>query len=120
MSEKRMSLKDSLLWTVVAFLVLGPLVLKSFVFEDMKYSLWTLIWPACFIGAIILALFTEHASVFKNYLLSVRTELFRVTWPTRQEALQTWVVVLVVLFVMVLVIAGMDWLSDKVISLVLN
>ena len=62
------------------------------------------------------ALFTTQGAQFKIYFASVRKELFRIIWPSKQETLSTGMVVVVAMVVMTIIILLLDWLSTGFIS----
>lgn len=50
---------------------------------------------------------------FRNYLLEVRTEIEKVTWPTRDDLKAHTVVVLWFLAILGMIVGAMDWSFQK-------
>ena len=46
----------------------------------------------------------------REFLVESRFELRKVVWPTRQEAMRTTLVVMIVVLVLSLILAAIDWL----------
>ncbi len=60
-------------------------------------------------------------SKFGNYIQEAYDELVhKVTWPSWDELQQTTIIVLVSLIIITLVIFGMDFASERVLTLVYN
>lgn len=60
-------------------------------------------------------------SKFGSYIQAAYDELVhKVTWPTWDELQQTTIIVLVALVIMTLMIFGMDFVSEKVLTLLYN
>lgn len=58
---------------------------------------------------------------FGSYIQAAYDELVhKVTWPTWDELQQTTIIVLVALIIMTLMIFGMDFVSEKVLTLLYN
>lgn len=55
-----------------------------------------------------------------QYIREVRAELTRVTWPTRQEALQLTIVILVVSLVVGIYVGGLDLLFTNLLGIILK
>ncbi|MFZ4514756.1 MAG: preprotein translocase subunit SecE [Acidimicrobiia bacterium] len=56
----------------------------------------------------------------KRYLSEVRSELRKVDWPKRPEVTNSSIVVLVMVVIMTLLIFGFDWLSERVVNLLIR
>jgi preprotein translocase subunit SecE len=60
-------------------------------------------------------------SKFGNYIQEAYDELLhKVTWPSWEELQQTTIIVLVALAIVTLVIFGMDFLSERVLTMLYN
>ena len=55
-----------------------------------------------------------------DYLRGTRTELRKVVWPTRDEAMNLTAVVLLVTVVMTLILGGIDYVFTIVLNLILS
>lgn len=115
MSERKIGLKDTAIWFSVSTILLVPLLMKGFKLIPAG-TIWSVVWPTAFALAIVGALFTTQGAQFKIYFASVRKELFRIIWPSKQETLSTGMVVVVAMVVMTIIILLLDWLSTGFIS----
>jgi preprotein translocase subunit SecE len=55
-----------------------------------------------------------------RYLRETRAELSKVTWPTRQEATNLTIIVLITVLVSSLVLGGFDYLFAQLFSLIIG
>jgi preprotein translocase subunit SecE len=87
---------------IAAFYLLGdkPLVVR-----------WLLVLGALVLGALV-AMQSQYGRDFWLFVQTSRVELRKVVWPTRQETMQTTLVV----FVFVLVSGVFFWLLDMVLA----
>ncbi len=58
--------------------------------------------------ALLIALTTEKGKIAWKFLQEARLELRKVVWPTRQETLQTTLMIAVIVLVMSLILWGVD------------
>lgn len=63
-----------------------------------------------------LAAMTDKGREFVSYGKEARVELRKIVWPTRQERLQTTLVVFVVVAIMAILLWAFDWILSLVIS----
>jgi preprotein translocase subunit SecE len=56
----------------------------------------------------------------REYIQETRAELRKVIWPTREEATNLTIVVVVVTVVMTIILGGMDWVFSQLFRLLLN
>jgi preprotein translocase subunit SecE len=70
--------------------------------------------------AFFVAVTTAQGSAFWALLREALVEVRRVVWPTRQETTQTTLVVVAVVFVMALVLWGLDAAFGKLVSLIIG
>jgi len=110
---------DSLKWLVVVALVsLGVWGNVHYAAESVLYRAVTLVVLA--VVAVLIAVTTEKGASFWNLMKEARVEIRKVVWPTRQETVQTTLVVVV--FVMVVgfllwgIDSGLSWLIQKFIG----
>ncbi len=94
------------LMTAVLVLIAG--VVGFYYFEDESQLLRVLGMLAVAVVAFLIAATTDKGRRGLGFVREARVEVRKVVWPTRQEALQT---TLVVLF-MVILVAIMLWLFD--------
>jgi len=67
-------------------------------------------------GAVVIALQTEQGRALWHFVADARMEVRKVVWPTRQETIQTTLVVMA----MVVVVALVLWLFDSVLMGILR
>lgn len=56
----------------------------------------------------------------QKFFLETGSELKRVSWPTRQEAIRLTEIVLVVILIMSALLGGLDWVYAKFFGLILG
>jgi len=61
----------------------------------------------------------SRASGIAQYLQDTRAELRKVVWPTREDATNLTIVVLVVTVVMTIILGGIDYMLGKVLAFLL-
>lgn len=70
--------------------------------------------------AIAFALQTTQGKSFWSLLKGARTEIRKVVWPTRQETMQTTMIVLLVVVIAGLILWGLDtglgWIASRIIG----
>jgi preprotein translocase subunit SecE len=70
--------------------------------------------------SIVIAGKTLHGAAFLQLLREALVEVRRVVWPTQQETTQTTLIVVGVVFVMALVLWGLDASFGKLMSLIIG
>ena len=93
---------------VAAVLVLAAGVFAFYWFGEVSWAVRTVGLVAAASIAIAIAAFTAQGRQFRHFLAESHFELRKVVWPTRQETLQTTLVILVV----VIILSIMLWLVD--------
>jgi len=107
-AESGSSSKDTLLLLVAAALFAGGLF--SFYYFDPQLAtvLRLLILLAAFGLAAAAAYRTQLGQGVWSAIAGARTELRKVIWPTRQESVQTTLMIAVVVLIMALLMWGLD------------
>jgi preprotein translocase subunit SecE len=110
---------DSVKWVVVAVLV-GVAVVGNSYFADQ--SLLYRVLGIVALGAVagLIALQTAKGEAFWTLVKGSRTEIRKVVWPTRQETVQTTLIVLAFVVVVALFLWGLDSLLGWLVSLVIG
>jgi preprotein translocase subunit SecE len=110
---------DSVKWVVVAILV-GVAVVGNSYFADQ--SLLYRVLGIVALGAVagLIALQTAKGDAFWTLVKGSRTEIRKVVWPTRQETVQTTLIVLAFVVVVALFLWGLDSLLGWLVSLVIG
>ena len=100
---------DTVKWGVI-FLLLAAAVAGNYVYGEMS----VLIRALGVVGAVAVAGFIAMQTVKGRDAVSFakesRTEIRKVVWPSRQEAIQTTMIVLVMTLIMSLILWGLDYI----------
>ncbi len=111
---------DSLKWLVVVALVVGAAVGNSVLKAELALLYRVLAIVAVFCVAGFVAYYTEKGRSFFDLLRSSVTEVKKVVWPSRQETMQTTLIVLVVVFIAALFLWGVDAVFGYLASMVIG
>lgn len=119
MSEAASSRLDPLKWGVVVVLVAAGVVGNSYYGEEsLLYRVLALLALAAVAGWV--ASTTERGHAFWQLVKGSRTEIRKVVWPTRQETTQTTLIVVVFVFIMALILWGIDSLLGWLVGMVIG
>ncbi|MBN9288505.1 MAG: preprotein translocase subunit SecE [Gammaproteobacteria bacterium 39-13] len=106
---------NSLKWAfVILFLVLG--VVGNYHFSEQSLAIRVAGLSVLAILAAGLALQTDKGKEFWSFAKDSRNELRKVVWPSRQETIQTTVMVLGVVAIVGLILWGVDILLLKIVA----
>jgi preprotein translocase subunit SecE len=110
---------DRVKWlTVVVLVAVGVYGNSYFADESLLYRVLGLLVLAMLAGLI--ALQTAQGLAFWTLAKGSRTEIRKVVWPTRQEAVQTTLIVVAFVFFVALILWGLDALLGYLVSLVIG
>ncbi len=98
---------DTLKWGVV-FLLLAGAVAGNYVYGEASVLIRAVSVVIAVAVAGLIAMQTEKGNNAVIFAKEARTEVRKVVWPTRQEAVQTTGIVLVVTLLMSLLLWGLD------------
>jgi preprotein translocase subunit SecE len=118
MSDATASRFDAIKWIVVAVLVAIAVVGNSY-FADQSMLYRVLGIVALGVVAGFVALQTAKGAAFWTLVKESRTEIRKVVWPTRQETVQTTLIVLAFVLIVALFLWGLDTLLGWLVSLVI-
>ena len=110
---------DSAKWVVVALLVAAAVVGNSY-FADQSLLYRVLGIVAVSAVAAMVALQTAKGVAFWDLVKGSRTEIRKVVWPSRQETVQTTLIVLAFVVVVALMLWGLDSLLGWLVSMVIG
>mgnify|MGYP003328722528 CR=1 FL=1 len=118
-TEEKQFRLDWLKWLVVAALV------ASAIYGNWYYSAESVLYRALallavFIVAGLFAIRTEKGAALLELAAGARTEWRKVVWPTKQERVQTTLMVVVVILIMAVVLWGIDSLLSWLASLIMG
>ncbi|WP_158771320.1 MULTISPECIES: preprotein translocase subunit SecE [unclassified Paraglaciecola] len=108
---------DLVKWLVVVVL-LGGAVAANSIYGDISVLYRALGVVAAVVVAGFMAASTEKGSSFLTFAKDARTEVRKVVWPTRQEATQTTIIVLVATAFMSLLLWGLDLIIVQLVSFI--
>lgn len=108
---------DSLKW-IVTILILAGAVIGNYVYGDQSVLLRAVAVVFAIAIAGLIAAQTDKGRTALEFAKESRTEIRKVVWPTRQEAIQTTGIVLVATLIMSLLLWGLDSLLFWVVGLI--
>lgn len=106
---------NGLKWAIVFFLVIGGIVANTY-FADVALAIRAAIGIVIFVLALLVAFQTSIGHVVWTFAKGARVELRKVVWPTRQETIQTTLVVVAMVVFTALVLWGIDTLFYKLVG----
>ncbi len=118
-AETTTSRFDALKWLIVVALIAVAVVGNSYYAEQ---SLLYRVLGIVALGAVaaLVALQTAKGAAFWALVKGARTEIRKVVWPTRQEAVQTTMIVVGFVLLVAVILWGLDtllgWLVSQVIG----
>lgn len=101
------SVKDTVFLVASALILIGAVVAFSY-FETLAVALRVLLLLGAIGGALALAYQTTSGRAVWDVMQGSRVELRKTTWPTRQEGLQTTLMIAVVVLIASLMLWGLD------------
>ena len=102
-----MQIKNIFLWVLIGFLSLGVLVMQFYV--NLSTSIHYTVWGLWFFSSIGFFLLTEKGIAFKVFAKDAINEVKKIVWPTKQETIQTTMIVII----MVAVTGVILWMLDN-------
>jgi preprotein translocase subunit SecE len=117
--ESSGSAVDTLKWLVVLTLVsVGVVGNYYYSAESLLYRTLALLVLAAIAGWF--ALQTNKGRAFATLVAEARVEIRKVVWPTRQELIQTTMIVIVFVLIVALILWGVDSLIGWIVSSVIG
>ena len=104
---------DSVLLVAAVALLVGGMFAFYYFTPQFNVLIRTLMVLGSVIAAVGLSSQTVQGKLIWGYVLGARVELRKVVWPTRQESIQTTLMIAVVVLIMALFLAGVDWVLAK-------
>lgn len=105
---------DFIKWLLV-LVILSLIVVGNYIYDfstlERAIAIVVLVAAAGFVAAQ-----TVKGKVFLNFAKESRTEVRKVVWPTRQETMQTTLVVIIATIIMGLILWGLDAILLRVVS----
>jgi len=106
---------DSLKWGIT-ILFLASAIGGNFYFGEFSVLYRAIGVVVAVMVALFVASTTQKGSEFINFAKESRTEVRKVVWPSRQEATQTTLIVLVATVIMALLLWGLDGIIVRVVG----
>jgi preprotein translocase subunit SecE len=105
---------DLVKWLLV-FVILSMAVVGNYIFELSSLELAIAVVVLVIVAGVIAGQ-TNKGRTFINFAKESRTEIRKVVWPTRQETMQTTLVVIIATIIMGLLLWGLDAILLRVVS----
>jgi len=99
---------DGLKWLIVVALVLGGAVANSYYAAEVPLLYRVLALVAGGVLACFIAVNTAKGNAFWALLKAAQVEVKKVVWPSRQETIQTTLIVVAVVVVTAFILWGLD------------
>lgn len=117
-SENSKSSLDGLKWTITV-LLLAAVIVGNYLYGDQAHVVARVaILSVLAALAVISAAFTEKGKKFIAFAKDSRLEVRKVVWPTRQETVQTTLIILAVSTIVGLVLWGLDGIFVRIVSFI--
>ena len=116
-TENQGKAMESIKWVLVAIILIGT-VIGNNIFGDESVLIRAIAVIVAAVVAGVIALQTSKGRQALEFASESRTEVRKVVWPTRQEAMQTTLIVLVVTAIMALVLWGLDGILVRVVAFI--
>ncbi len=110
---------DAVKWVVVTALVVAAIWGNGY-YAEISPLYRALAIVALALVAAFVGLQTEQGRAFNQLRKDAAIELRKVVWPTRQETVQTTLIVLVFVVIVALILFLMDWVLNSLISWVIG
>jgi len=117
-SENSKSSLDWLKWTITVLLLVAVIGGNYVYGEQTHVVLRIAVLLLLAVLAFVSAAFTEKGKTFLTFAKDARLEVRKVVWPTRQETMQTTLIILVVSTIVGLILWGLDGVFVRLVSFI--
>jgi preprotein translocase subunit SecE len=100
--------KNNFLWVLIVFLTISNFLFQFYV--NLSSSLQLFVWVGWFALVLLSFMLTDSGVELKQLMIDSYNEAKKVVWPTKQETIQTTMIVII----MVAVTGVILWLLDNV------
>ncbi|OGO90942.1 MAG: preprotein translocase subunit SecE [Coxiella sp. RIFCSPHIGHO2_12_FULL_42_15] len=100
---------DWLKWLMVAVIVVAGII-ANFHYSEVAWAIRAAIGIVVLAVLTFMALQTANGLKAWSFIKGARSELKKVVWPTRQETVQTTIIVVIMVIITALVLWGLDTL----------
>jgi preprotein translocase subunit SecE len=108
---------DIIKW-IVAFALLAAAVVGNYLYGELSVVIRTAAVVVLIAAALGVAALTTKGKQAITFAKESRMEIRKVVWPTRQETMQTTLIVLAVSVVMALVLWGIDGIMVRLVAFI--
>ncbi|GAA5132797.1 preprotein translocase subunit SecE [Thalassotalea piscium] len=108
---------DSLKWGVTILILIGAVV-GNYIYGDQSVLIRAIAVVGAIIVAGLIAIQTVKGRAAVDFAKEARTEIRKVVWPTRQEAVQTTGIVIVATLIMSVILWGLDSVLFEVVGFI--
>jgi preprotein translocase subunit SecE len=98
---------DTVLWSIIGILIVIAIIADRY-FNKVTLELRLVGWLALICALIFMGAKTEKGQRFWRFIKEARTEMRKVTWPTRQETTRTTLLIAGMVLVAALILWGID------------
>ena len=98
---------QGVMWALVALLIAGG-VFANYYFSSIAWSIRLAGWLILVAILVLIALKTAAGKRFWVFCKESRIELYKVVWPTRKEAVQTTLMITVLVIIVAILLWGID------------
>jgi preprotein translocase subunit SecE len=98
---------DYFIWTVIVLLVAAG-ISANYYFATQPIAIRLIGWLVLACATAFIALQTRSGQLVWQFMRESRIEMRKVTWPTRQETIQTTMVVVGMVVIVSLILWGLD------------
>jgi preprotein translocase subunit SecE len=117
-TEGNSSSMDGLKWAVTIILLIAIIVGNYMYGESVHVVARVLVLLVMGALALLSAALTEKGKTFVEFAKESRLEVRKVVWPTRQETVQTTLIILAVSTIVGLVLWGLDGIFVRVVAFI--
>ena len=117
-SENSKSSFDGVKWTITVLLLAAIIVGNYLYGEETHVVLRVAVLLLLAALAVLSAAFTEKGKTFIGFAKDARLEVRKVVWPTRQETVQTTLIILAVSTIVGLILWGLDGVFVRLVSFI--
>lgn len=117
-TESSSSSMDGLKWAVTIILLIAIIVGNYMYGESVHIVARVLVLLVMAALAIFSASLTEKGKTFVEFAKDSRLEVRKVVWPTRQETVQTTLIILAVSTIVGLVLWGLDGIFVRIVAFI--
>ena len=117
-TENNSSSMDGLKWAVTIILLVAIIVGNYMYGEQVHVVARVLILLVMAALALLSAALTEKGKTFVEFAKDARLEVRKVVWPTRQETVQTTLIILAVSTIVGLILWGLDGVFVRVVAFI--